>query len=124
MFTLKLKLLLMSYFNSIKVQLELKFTAKTYGVVIFQFHKGTIRTIILLLYYLVLSNFNSIKVQLELAITPCLLSVGNFNSIKVQLEPFHHYSLSSYLGYFNSIKVQLELYKYNYQFRAVHISIP
>ena len=36
---------LKSHFNSIKVQLELKYTAKTYGVVIFQFHKGTIRTL-------------------------------------------------------------------------------
>ena len=31
-------------FNSIKVRLEREFTADTYGVVIFQFHKGTIRT--------------------------------------------------------------------------------
>ena len=32
---------------------------------IFQFHKGTIRTVIMLSVSLILSNFNSIKVRLE-----------------------------------------------------------
>ena len=31
-------------FNSIKVRLKLKFTSDTYGIIIFQFHKGTIKT--------------------------------------------------------------------------------
>ena len=34
----------------------------------FQFHKGTIKTIILTVFCLVLSNFNSIKVRLKLLI--------------------------------------------------------
>ena len=31
-------------FNSIKVRLELVFDSKEHGIIIFQFHKGTIRT--------------------------------------------------------------------------------
>ena len=53
-------------FNSIKVRLELVFSLACLAMGLFQFHKGTIRTIIvgagLLAYFL---NFNSIKVRLE-----------------------------------------------------------
>ena len=74
-------------FNSIKVQLERKFTASTYGMIIFQFHKGTIRTTVLSVLKILSLNFNSIKVQLELCLpVASLLLLPNFNSIKVQLE--------------------------------------
>ena len=77
------------YFNSIKVQLEQPILISILCKLIFQFHKGTIRTIISLLFCLVLSNFNSIKVQLELASKEQEYEyLGNFNSIKVQLELF------------------------------------
>ena len=67
------------------------------NLVVFQFHKGTIRTLILLCVISSSVYFNSIKVQLErLKDSVFDLSVGNFNSIKVQLEPY--YSAQQYLG--------------------------
>ena len=36
----------MSYFNSIKVRLKLKLGTGIVGDVIFQFHKGTIKTVV------------------------------------------------------------------------------
>ena len=58
----------MPYFNSIKVQLELPiFPLPLSFPSLFQFHKGTIRTILTLKEFsLPFLNFNSIKVQLEL----------------------------------------------------------
>ena len=54
---------------------------------LFQFHKGTIRTILVLLEIVRFSHFNSIKVQLEqIASIGAYLNLTNFNSIKVQLE--------------------------------------
>ena len=59
------------HFNSIKVRLErAKFTVRDPGLIIFQFHKGTIRTCgrrELLPYS---PNFNSIKVRLERIASP------------------------------------------------------
>ena len=55
-----------SYFNSIKVRLELPGRRRMERELSFQFHKGTIRT---LANYAVITsyckNFNSIKVRLE-----------------------------------------------------------
>ena len=60
-------LMLCCYFNSIKVQLELRFLSD---------NSTSIR------------YFNSIKVQLELLkVLSCCSCLVNFNSIKVQLEP-------------------------------------
>ena len=59
-------LLVVTYFNSIKVQLELFKLQDPNNNKIFQFHKGTIRT----------DNSREICVKLDY-----------FNSIKVQLEP-------------------------------------
>ena len=54
---------------------------------VFQFHKGTIRTQFLTLSEAALCHFNSIKVQLELHTrSGKQTSSCNFNSIKVQLE--------------------------------------
>ena len=98
----------------------------------FQFHKGTIRTLVAFLPFVSVWDFNSIKVRLEqiLCLTG-LPSLLHFNSIKVRLEhlfisPFQHTLIFQFhkgtirtlgvflvsihsLSYFNSIKVRLEL---------------
>ena len=53
-------------FNSIKVRLERLLLRYIVKVLIFQFHKGTIRTTILTTLTSSTQNFNSIKVRLEL----------------------------------------------------------
>ena len=53
------------HFNSIKVQLELSEQKSYHSNRLFQFHKGTIRTLILISLFLKFQDFNSIKVQLE-----------------------------------------------------------
>ena len=53
-------------FNSIKVQLERFLSAISRYRLQFQFHKGTIRTIVVFRFWIMLMYFNSIKVQLEL----------------------------------------------------------
>ena len=53
-------------FNSIKVQLEQDRVRNTASIKLFQFHKGTIRTLYLKKGYNIYIDFNSIKVQLEL----------------------------------------------------------
>ena len=74
-------------FNSIKVRLEPLQKYKEIQNSKFQFHKGTIRTVVRFLRQLLLINFNSIKVRLERKI--CRTNkhnFTNFNSIKVRLE--------------------------------------
>ena len=97
-------------FNSIKVQLEhLDCSDTPSSPPSFQFHKGTIRTVYLGLFGEKHFHFNSIKVQLE-RIATCwwVPSRVNFNSIKVQLERIKHCFGAEVYSYFNSIKVQLE----------------
>ena len=53
------------HFNSIKVRLEHSDGTKDTDKFIFQFHKGTIRTLSDHFNKLSLVNFNSIKVRLE-----------------------------------------------------------
>ena len=101
------------------------------GIILtFQFHKGAIRTGLLIELYNFLINFNSIKVRLEL-LMPATFSptTQDFNSIKVRLElireytiffirqfQFHKGAIRTWLRliaccalfYFNSIKVRLE----------------
>ena len=56
-------------FNSIKVRLELAaFSMAEAESLVFQFHKGTIRTTASMVVSTVLFHFNSIKVRLELAV--------------------------------------------------------
>ena len=100
---------------------------------LFQFHKGTIRTPCCYIITLATSNFNSIKVQLEPEVCCTRLDSDSifqfhkgtirtsfnlctlrlrftyFNSIKVQLERLYEIRFHIKLRYFNSIKVQLEL---------------
>ena len=73
-------------FNSIKVQLEHHYLARCSMMLLFQFHKGTIRTMLSQSQNLRVINFNSIKVQLEPFIICLLVIFLYFNSIKVQLE--------------------------------------
>ena len=64
---LRLMLLrLLLYFNSIKVRLELSAVTSFKGKSLFQFHKGTIRTLGIVSLSIVQGDFNSIKVRLEL----------------------------------------------------------
>ena len=59
------KCVLNHHFNSIKVQLELSDFAPSIMCCSFQFHKGTIRTLKIIIKVLIYAYFNSIKVQLE-----------------------------------------------------------
>ena len=58
-------LVVILYFNSIKVQLELATPKAPPTTAPFQFHKGTIRTRYSRAAKLLMAYFNSIKVQLE-----------------------------------------------------------
>ena len=96
-------MVLFRYFNSIKVRLELDGEREITGVNGFQFHKGTIRTVISITSFLLFANFNSIKVRLE--------------------RRTSHLALQRIL-YFNSIKVRLELLKVDGKIESHKISIP
>ena len=109
---------LVRYFNSIKVQLELLFGQHIAHECLFQFHKGTIRTMEPRVLPKPFDNFNSIKVQLE--------QTKGIHRGRYTRFQFHKgtirtpCSLRSHQTkrYFNSIKVQLELgdrYKHIYQ---------
>ena len=76
-------------FNSIKVRLELTAGAGLVGSLLFQFHKGAIRTLVLQMLISRRYNFNSIKVRLEQSAgLRCKTICRYFNSIKVRLEHF------------------------------------
>ena len=77
-------------FNSIKVRLEHEIIAAVLFNKLFQFHKGTIRTLFTFRTILGRTHFNSIKVRLELsAYLLRRFRPSDFNSIKVRLElPF------------------------------------
>ena len=88
-------------------------------VVLFQFHKGAIRTIYDTFAEAFQGNFNSIKVRLEQVSEDCMKVLQlHFNSIKVRLEHdlFGYTKINTV--YFNSIKVRLELVnlQQNYDF--------
>ena len=66
-------------------------------MLVFQFHKGTIRTQRCSVTLTTLAHFNSIKVQLEPALqTSSFTTLRNFNSIKVQLELLGELCMPSY----------------------------
>ena len=78
----------------------------------FQFHKGTIRTLITLSSDVVISHFNSIKVRLELSILAISLQHHmNFNSIKVRLELISRLSISNSLLLFQFHKGTIRTYE-------------
>ena len=68
-------MLLSLYFNSIKVRLEPDVPCfRCYLKTAFQFHKGTIRTIIkIVIKVAIYAYFNSIKVRLELVIVALIV---------------------------------------------------
>ena len=74
-------------FNSIKVRLEPDMRAAGLNALLFQFHKGAIRT-----------TYQNRLLQEQF----------NFNSIKVRLEPTPILLIRFWHTYFNSIKVRLE----------------
>ena len=94
---------------------------------IFQFHKGAIRTVISITSFLLFANFNSIKVRLEheFVVTPEKYETY-FNSIKVRLEPcnlieicigftgfqFHKGAIRTYTAYrLNSPRKRFQFHK-------------
>ena len=105
---LKSEIILKRHFNSIKVQLEQARRAFLDDYFGFQFHKGTIRTLILFKVTTPLCYFNSIKVQLEqgklnAGINPALFQFHK-GTIRTSSETLKNIQRQ----YFNSIKVQLE----------------
>ena len=117
---------MISYFNSIKVRLELKdVVQRLLADSAFQFHKGTIRTYLPNLCNDEDSNFNSIKVRLELKdVVQRLLADSAFQ--------FHKGTIRTYLpnlcndedSNFNSIKVRLEQFYPSLPKASEQISIP
>ena len=118
------------YFNSIKVRLERNVMGIDDAILLFQFHKGTIRTVVLLthLRFLLRFQFHKGTIRTYLLRLWCL-HYSYFNSIKVRLEhiscialevvtvfQFHKGTIrtkilvSELLPFwdFNSIKVRLE----------------
>ena len=97
-------------FNSIKVQLELIWQGACGSPPLFQFHKGTIRTVYTYCRSFCFSNFNSIKVQLELTLRVVFVVLilvfqfhkGTIRTVLLAVRLLLHLD-------FNSIKVQLEL---------------
>ena len=117
---------MLSYFNSIKVQLEqVCLNVLSTLSALFQFHKGTIRTCIPSRTLYVKLYFNSIKVQLEpQGLLRTTLAI-RFQFHKGTIRTLGYSISKGSVFYFNSIKVQLELIS-----RSVfccmnkHISIP
>ena len=68
----------MRYFNSIKVQLKLSSVAVAPAAIVFQFHKGTIKTENPTQADEYGKNFNSIKVQLKLIVVVDILKKSIF----------------------------------------------
>ena len=66
------------HFNSIKVRLELFMLHKLIEPVLFQFHKGTIRTLPANPPSAPPDNFNSIKVRLELRFAMTIIHIVRF----------------------------------------------
>ena len=81
-------------FNSIKVQLELRpIVCNENRVILFQFHKGTIRTEDGCSFETLEKHFNSIKVQLELAMAKEAANKAIFQ--------FHKGTIRTSVPYFN-----------------------
>ena len=136
----------MHYFNSIKVRLERTSKSVCCFSVLFQFHKGAIRTTDALYDLSKDGYFNSIKVRLErlpdfISFTHPIFqfhkgairtlfnrrksdNYTNFNSIKVRLELSIRFGDGLVLLHFNSIKVRLELCSLTIHVLTTTISIP
>ena len=100
---------LLLYFNSIKVRLKHNLACSFVRPLLFQFHKGTIKTLLLPLCSSLSTNFNSIKVRLKLqGGTMGAPSPRHFNSIKVRLKRNNQGNINVDFNNFNSIKVRLK----------------
>ena len=93
---------------------------------VFQFHKGTIRTLRTSHKVIEIINFNSIKVQLERKYPDKHINTDtHFNSIKVQLEQSVSTLMSSIIGSFQFHKGTIRTSTRWWRFAsAVVISIP
>ena len=97
-------------FNSIKVRLRPFLQSGVSQQVGFQFHKGTIKTIITKNTPTSKTSFNSIKVRLRPEAEDKVCHFHScFNSIKVRLRPEVARGRSPWWSRFNSIKVRLRL---------------
>ena len=97
-----------SYFNSIKVRLEHEQGQRSGWRLVFQFHKGAIRTSFPPPKYRLPLNFNSIKVRLELTLCHLRLELQKFQFHKGAIRTLLISIPSVFLFHFNSIKVRLE----------------
>ena len=133
-------------FNSIKVQLKLESVLNTFRKKLFQFHKGTIKTVRLINPLSLVLHFNSIKVQLKLdklctfanairfqfhkgTIKTCslrrrFLVYHPFQFHKGTIKTEHRHATATKRGNFNSIKVQLKLLLLACAVTWMFISIP
>ena len=96
------------HFNSIKVQLERMTKHYIDEIPLFQFHKGTIRTLTTADSVAIETNFNSIKVQLELIMAKVVFVPPLFQFHKGTIRTAYLRKFINQSPYFNSIKVQLE----------------
>ena len=97
------------YFNSIKVRLEHYENQRAYHIKLFQFHKGTIRTVLPVFLQPGISHFNSIKVRLELPRKTLWLMFITFQFHKGTIRTNIRCGIYRNSKHFNSIKVRLEL---------------
>ena len=116
----------LQHFNSIKVQLRhIDSNASTESAELFQFHKGTIKTKILLLLQKHIVHFNSIKVQLR---QPCGTPDGrpqtHFNSIKVQLRRSILHRDNCLHPQFQFHKGTIKTFNTSSKYALISISIP
>ena len=99
---------LVCYFNSIKVRLNLNTYHISFAVVRFQFHKGTIKPSSHLWQYCCVPDFNSIKVRLNLVLLSMVITSSLlFQFHKGTIKPFFQLSIVHRHTHFNSIKVRL-----------------
>ena len=77
-------------------------------MITFQFHKGTIRTIVSLSPISPITYFNSIKVRLELLSQLTAAIIRKFQFHKGTIRTIYEKVNGEYILNFNSIKVRLE----------------
>ena len=100
-----------SHFNSIKVQLELSNQKAYHSIQLFQFHKGTIRTVLQILQHTYEQQFQFHKGTIRtiyIRKMHIIISVFQFHKGTIRTLVVHFYVLL--VCDFNSIKVQLELW--------------
>ena len=113
------------YFNSIKVRLKRLHLLLVHSLHFpFQFHKGTIKTIIFSFSLHSSSYFNSIKVRLKRQLRLHIRQTLLFQFHKGTIKTNNQGNINVDFNYFNSIKVRLKLGEYGSNSLRPHISIP